>query len=98
MAQPEANVSLEENPDGTKRIRFSAYALALMATREPQPGVSIEVRQEAAWTAANSDVEAHEIGMRMARDKWTPTEGWSHQAATRKMNVVFDLLSKDSKA
>jgi len=96
MTSQDASVSLEENPDGSKKISFSAYALALMATREP--GNAIEVRQEAAWTGANSDTEAHDIGLTMAREKWPTAEGWSHQAAIRKMNIVLDLLSKDSKS
>jgi hypothetical protein len=88
-------MSPDENPDGSKKVRLSAYALALMATRV-QDG-KLEVHQEASWTDAKTETAARDVGLQMAREKWPSAEGWSHQAAIRKMNVVLDLFSKDAK-
>ena len=87
------SANIEHKPDGTAVARFTAYALALMATRERGGGV--EVAQEAEWTAADSDHEAHAEGMETARRKWPPADGWSHQVAVRKVNVALDLLKKE---
>jgi hypothetical protein len=85
--------SVDHKPDGTAAVKFSAYALALMATR--QHGGRGEVHQEAEWTSANSDPEAHAEGMEMARQKWPAADGWNHQVAIRKVTIALDLLKKN---
>ncbi len=88
----QVDLKVEHKPDGTATVKFAAFALALMATRETRGGC--EVRQEADWTSAQSDEEANDEGMDIARQKWPPSEGWQHQAAIRRVNLIMDLKKK----
>jgi hypothetical protein len=87
-------VSVDHKPDGTASAKFSAYALALTATR--QQGGRGELRQEADWTSANSDPEAHAEGLEIARQKWPAEDGWTHHVAIRKVTVALDLVNKNA--
>lgn len=84
MTQYPPNVKVEHNADGTAKATFELYALVLyalvlMATREESGRLAIH--QEASWTYAPTDREAHEEGMRQAQEKWPSHEGWQNQAA-----------------
>lgn len=92
MQQYPPNVKVEQNADGTAKATFELYALALMATREN--GGRFELHQEASWTYAPTDKEAHDEGLKQAEDKWPSKEGWALQAAIRKVTVHLDLLTK----
>jgi hypothetical protein len=90
----EVTVQVQHKPDGTAIAKINAYALALMATRES--GVGLEIVQEAQWTSAESDEQGHQEGLAMARAQWPAGEGWSHQAAIRKVSLFIDLQKPDT--
>ena len=91
----QVSFKVEHKPDGTAIAKVAFYALALMATRESSHG--LEVAQEPDWTAAESDKDAHDEGMKIAQAKWPPSAGWQSQAAVRKVTMFIDLLKDETK-
>jgi hypothetical protein len=81
------NFEVQTRPDGSRFGTVTMYALAVMAAN------GNAIAQEAGWSSARSDAEAHEDGLRFAKERWPQTEGWTdHQAAIRKATLTFDLI------
>ena len=59
---------VEQNADGTANVPFQLYALALLATSRNDKGLA--VIQEASWTYAPADKDAHADGLAQAEEKW----------------------------
>lgn len=80
---------VETRADGTRFATVTMYALALMAAK------GTTVAQQAGWSPAKTDAEAHEHGLKLAKEIWPPGDGWTdHQAATRKATLRIDLIEK----
>ena len=94
MTQHPPNVKAERGADGAQKATIEIYALSLVAMRED--GGRLAFEQEASWTYASSDADAHTEGISQAQEKWPQTEGWEYHVTVRKVTIQLDLLEKES--
>lgn len=87
METQRINVTVERQPNGTSRAVISFYALSLVGIRASENRIA----QDASYTFAFGDEEAHGEGLKQCEIKWPANEGWDHLAAFKPVTIPVEF-------